>query len=61
MIAKPKNTMTPKHEQEPKAERMANWWTNSKVLSSQKDKAGSFNMELYLRYLKVNQENLSTI
>jgi hypothetical protein len=37
---------------------MANWWTNSKVLSSQKDKAGSFNMELYLRYLKVNQENL---
>lgn len=55
---KVENTMTPKHIQEPKAERMANWWKNAKVLNSQKDKAGSFNMTLYLRYLKVNQENL---
>ncbi len=55
---KVENTMTPKHIQYPKAERMANWWKNAKVLNSQKDKAGTFNMELYLKYLQVNQENL---
>lgn len=56
---KPENTMTPKHPQQPKAERMANWWKNARVLNSQQDKAGTFNMELYLKYLQVNQENLA--
>jgi hypothetical protein len=61
MKAKPQNTLTPKHPQEPKAERMANWWKNAKVLHSKKDKAGTFNMELYLNYLKVNQQNYGAI
>lgn len=60
-MIKLKNTMSPKHPNQDKAKRMSSWWVNAKQTASGKDKAGTFNMELYLKYLQINQINLGSL